>query len=64
MALEPKVGEIFELDGKKYECVKGEYCTDCIFLKANYKCLKLKCISSYRQDKTPVIFKLHTYELG
>lgn len=66
MLLEPKVGEIFELDGKKYKCVEDndKYCTDCCFKVLDYHCRNLQCDSFIRDDNNSVSFKLVTDELG
>ena len=64
MALEPAVGDVFEIDGKKYKCVEGDDCLKCDFGMDIMKCLKLTCSSEDRKDLKEVIFKLHTDELG
>lgn len=58
MALEPAVGDVFEYEGKAYECVKESNCTNCDILNHNISCAKLNCIRSYRKDNTSVSFKL------
>lgn len=48
--MEYKIGEIFEEDGKWYQCLEGHGCNDC------GKCDKL-CVVNERSDKTSVTFK-------
>lgn len=59
--MERKIGEIFEIDGKKYKCISnGPGCSGCIFGSV------LKCTKNYevfgwcgcttRSDKKPVVF--------
>ena len=66
MSLEPKVGEIFELDGKKYKCVNVYYydCSKCSIQSGSKNCKKLKCSLLEREDNNRVIYKLITDELG
>lgn len=63
--MERKIGEIFEYNGEWYQCVTGSYCHDCAF--GNDNCeererITLKetpglCVSGWRSDCKPVIFK-------
>ena len=61
MALEPKVGEVFELDGKKYKCVKSSLTCKKCDLDRNY-CRVIDCTKEWRADNKNVIFKLFTDE--
>lgn len=60
--MEYKVGEIFELDGKKYQAVErvdGLRCENCCF--KNSMCWQLNtgsCIKYHRKDRRDVCFKL------
>lgn len=57
MALEPKIGEVFELYGRKYKCVKSSLtCINCN-LDRNY-CRIIDCTKEWRTDHKNVIFKL------
>lgn len=52
------VGEIFERDGVKYQCVaekRYESCADCAF--DNLVCIEYACQAKARKDKTHVLFK-------
>ena len=58
---EYKIGEIFFLDGKKYQVIEDDKldCTNCCF--KGMKCVLLPigcCISHYRKDKKNICFKL------
>lgn len=59
--MEYKIGEIFELNGKKYQVIEddGFFCDNCYF--DNSKCMQLSigsCTRYFRKDKKDVIFKL------
>lgn len=59
--MEYELGEIFELDGKKYQVIEDDKldCTNCCF--KGMKCVLLPigyCICHYRKDKKDVCFKL------
>ena len=59
--MEYQVGEIFELNGKKYQVIEDDKlnCTNRCF--KNSMCWQLntgKCMSHYRKDKKNVCFKL------
>ena len=60
--MERKVGEIFEYNGEWYQCVRGEICADCTFVKKHCNENPLfeaigSCSKFYRKDATSVIFK-------
>lgn len=60
--MEYKVGEIFELNGKKYQVVEDDKldCTNCCFQDTTI-CWQLNtgyCIGRLRKDKKDVCFKL------
>ena len=59
--MERKIGEIFEFDDEWYQCVEGNFCTDCAFAKEPCNNSPLfeatgSC-SYYRNDGASVIFK-------
>ena len=56
--IEPKVGEVFELDGNKYRCVKNGHCRDCDLEWYGDNCKKVQCGSLLRKDRNIVIFKI------
>lgn len=54
-----EIGEISEIDGKKYKVEIGErHCKECAFYR-NFNCIKhnLSCCQKDREDKQWVIFK-------
>ena len=58
---EYKIGEIFFLDGKKYQVIEDDKldCTNCCF--KNIACWTLPldaCFNHYRKDKKNICFKL------
>lgn len=58
--MERKIGEIFEFEGKKYECISGKGCGHCIFF-SSYKCMVSEkvtgeCTSALRKDRESIIF--------
>lgn len=60
--MERKIGEIFEYNGEWYQCVKGDICADCAFVKKHCNDNPLfeaigSCSKYYRKDATSVIFK-------
>ena len=59
--MERKIGEVFKFDGEWYQCIKGDICADCTFVKKHCNESPLyEAIGScncYRKDATPVIFK-------
>ena len=60
--MERKIGEIFEYNGEWYQCVRGEICADCTFVKKYCNENPLfeaigGCSKFYRKDSTSVIFK-------
>lgn len=57
--MEWKIGEIKQINGEWYQCVKGESeekCTGCFF-KSSPICIDLNCLGNERKDHTKVIFK-------
>lgn len=57
--MEWKIGEIKQIKGEWYQCVKGESedkCTGCFF-KSSPICIDLNCLGNERKDHTKVIFK-------
>lgn len=56
--MEKKVGEIFEANGIKYQCIRynPNKCKECD-LNGKILCLKNTCINKQRKDNTEVIFK-------
>ena len=60
--MEWRIGEIFEYNGEWYQCVKGDICADCAFVKKHCNENPLfeaigSCSKYYREDATSVIFK-------
>lgn len=58
--MERKIGEIFTYNGKMYQVVKSDICTNCAFRENDCSILRSRiglCVSSKRTDKTNVIFK-------
>ena len=58
--VEVGVGEIIEFDGQPYICVSSDLqrrssCFICAFFHSDH-CLKVRCISNGRKDKTGVYF--------
>lgn len=55
--IEPQLNEIFELEGKRYKCVKddGEGCFHCSFQGKD--CSLIECRYYNRKDEEEVIFK-------
>lgn len=52
--MERKIGEIFEIDGKKYKCISnGPGCSGCC--TKNYEVFGW-CGCTTRSDKKPVVF--------
>jgi len=59
--LSPAVGEVFNLNNKKYKCISsGVECEGCVFEDDEYTpecaCLKLVCTGDARADKRSVIY--------
>ena len=63
--MDRKIGEIIEIEGKKYRCTKGKACTDCSldFRDTDDKhfCSKHAevigtCAGDFREDETRIIF--------
>ena len=57
-----QIGEVFEHNGEWYQCVKGDICADCAFVKKHCNENPLfeaigSCSKFYRKDATSVIFK-------
>ena len=61
VAMEHKIGEIFEYKGEWYQCVEGSWCRMCDFHRTNLSAsqcnYRLNCFSSTRKDNKPVIFR-------
>ena len=58
--MERKIGEIFTCDGKIYQVVKSDTCTNCAFRENDCSIIRSRiglCVSSIRFDKTNVVFK-------
>ena len=60
--MERKIGEIFEYNDKWYQCVKGDICADCAFVKKHCNDSSLfeaigSCNKFCRKDAASVIFK-------
>lgn len=54
--MEKKIGEIFEIDGEWYQCIKGLNCLSCVF-NGSGNCDKILCSLDERTDSTSVFFK-------
>ncbi|AVQ26581.1 hypothetical protein C4N20_00280 [Fusobacterium ulcerans] len=63
--MDRKIGEIIEIEGKKYRCVGGSSCEDCALDSRDadhkYLCAKHaeiigRCSSIFREDKTRIKF--------
>ena len=54
-----KIGEIRQVNGEWYQCMKGNTCNDCAFYRSSCGSLNGKgsCRYNYRKDATNVIFK-------
>ena len=54
-----KIGEIRQVNGEWYQCVKGNTCNDCAFYRSSCGSLNCKgsCRYNFREDATNVIFK-------
>ena len=58
--MERKIGEIFTYNGKIYQVVKSDTCTNCAFRENDCSIIRSRiglCVSSIRFDKTNVVFK-------
>lgn len=58
--MERKIGEIFTYNGKIYQVVKSDICTNCAFRENDCSIIRSRiglCVSSIRFDKTNVVFK-------
>ena len=58
--MERKLGEIFTYNGKIYQVVKSDTCTNCAFRENDCSIIRLRiglCVSNIRFDKTNVVFK-------
>ena len=61
--MERKIGEIFEFDCEWYQCVKGNFCSDCAFAKKHcnvnplFEFEAIGCCDYRRKDAASVIFK-------
>ena len=58
--MERKIGEIFTYNGKIYQVVKSDTCTNCAFRENDCSIIRSRiglCVSSTRFDKTNVVFK-------
>ena len=58
--MERKIGEIFTYNGKIYQVVKSDTCTNCAFRENDCSIIRSHiglCVSSIRFDKTNVVFK-------
>ena len=56
--MERKIGEVFEVDGVKVQCVENineRDCRDCFFFF--FDCLDMPCMDIERIDKQDVIFE-------
>ena len=56
--MERKIGEVFEEDGVKVQCIEDESkrsCLDCFF--EHLECWNIPCSDKQRMDKRSVIFK-------
>ena len=56
--MERKIGEVFEVDGAKVQCVEiinERNCRYCYFLHLD--CLAMPCLDTERIDKKDVFFK-------
>ena len=59
--MEYKVGEIFELDGKKYQVIEDDKldCTNCCFKETICVLFPIgSCVKYQRKDRRDVCFKL------
>lgn len=58
--MERKIGEIFELGGEWYQCIKGMFCNLCAF-GSKMNCARIytkgRCSAKSRNDEIDVIFK-------
>ena len=54
-----KIGEIRQVNGEWYQCMKGNTCNDCAFYRSSCGSLNGKgsCSYNFRKDATNVIFK-------
>ena len=56
LTMEWKIGEIKQINGEWYQCMKELGCDNCDFLGTKY-CRYFECSSLYRVDKTSIIFQ-------
>ena len=54
--MERKIGEIFTIEGVKYQCIKSPDCKGCCF-KSNKLCAEHICCGIGREDGENVMFK-------
>ena len=59
MNTERNIGEVFELNGVKYRCVRYNLskCRTCCFSNDKSLCLKQRCVSFQREDGEEVAFE-------
>ena len=63
IAMERKVGEVFEHDGIKVKTLESDRgCLFCFYHGSNSKICNIKCLRSLREDKTDVIFIAYAVE--
>lgn len=63
MVKERKIGEVFELNGRKIKVVRQvNDCAECYFYGTGHGCdcfchIAGECVGQYRKDKTDVVFQ-------
>lgn len=63
MKIEPKIGAVFEVDGKHYKCVEWTRwngitcCNMCAFIRPGACAIQISCFASEREDGKNVFFK-------
>ena len=62
MKTEPKIGELFMLNGKAFRCVEdfGWGCLKCALRRLNVDCRNVECMGSFRKDGKHVYFILES----
>lgn len=57
MKTERNLGEVFEINGVKYQCVSYTKCKNCCFSNNKSLCVEQKCTRFQREDGEEVVFE-------
>lgn len=52
---EYKIGDLFEMESKKFTVIKHSGCLKCCFMGTSY-CRKMSCVGWLRKDRNNVMF--------